>query len=267
MTRFANCFNKVAKLNRPAYIPFLMLGDPTPAQSIEIIDAVIASGIDALELGIPFSDPIADGPIVAQAAARAALHSISTQNYFQMIQSIRTKYPKLPIGVLVYANLVFRFGIAQFYQAAKQSGVDSVLIPDLPFIEAAPYLKAAKDHGIHSVLLTTPSCQTSDLQNVATYSTGFTYLVTRAGVTGIDKACQMDNAKIQVSELQGLQAAPVVFGFGIKNAHDVARAYQAGAQGVIIGSALIDALQRIDLEGENSMQQIIALTKHLFMGD
>lgn len=267
MTRFANCFKKVAKLHRPAYIPFLMLGDPSPTQSLKIIDAVIASGIDALELGIPFSDPIADGPIVAQAAARAALHSKSTQSYFEMIQDIRARYLELPIGLLVYANLVFRFGIVDFYKAAKQSGVDSVLIPDLPFIEAAPYLTAAKDHGIQSVLLTTPSCQTGDLQNVACHCAGFTYLVTRAGVTGIDKACQMDNAKIQVSELQGLQAAPVVFGFGIRNAGDVASAYQAGAQGVIIGSALIDALQGIDLQQKNSMQQITALTKHLFMGD
>ncbi len=265
MTRFAKCFNKAAALHRPAYIPFLMLGDPSPIQSLQVIDAVIASGIDALELGIPFSDPIADGPIVAQAAARACQHQLCTQSYFDMIQSIREKYPELPIGLLVYANLVFRFGVTAFYQQAKQSGVDCVLIPDVPFIEAAPYLQAAKAHGIEAVLLATPACQPCDLEKIATYSAGFTYLVTRAGVTGIDKACQMDLSKAMVSQLQEMQAPPIVFGFGIKNASDVISAYQAGAKGVIIGSALIDAIQTIDLQTENGYQQITALTRSLFI--
>lgn len=264
MTRFANCFKTVADLQRPAYIPFLMLGDPSPTQSLNIIDAVIASGIDALELGIPFSDPIADGPIVAQAAARAASHNVSTQGYFEMIQTVRIKYPTLPIGLLVYANLVFRFGLENFYQAAKKSGVDCVLIADLPFMEAGSYLQAAKQHDIEPVLLATPACQSDDLQNVAIHSAGFTYLVTRAGVTGIDKACQMSDAKRMTKQLQDLHAPSVVFGFGIKNASDVQNAYEAGAKGVIIGSALIDAIQAIDLQSSNGYQQITALTRALF---
>jgi tryptophan synthase alpha chain len=267
MTRFANCFKKVAKLDRPAYIPFLMLGDPSPPQSLQVIDAVIGSGIDALELGMPFSDPIADGPIVAEAAARACQHQLGTQSYFDMIQHIREKHTELPIGLLVYANLVFRFGITAFYQQAKQSGVDCVLIPDVPFIESAPYLQAGIEHGIEVVLLATPACQPSDLKNIAMHSAGFTYLVTRAGVTGIDKACQMNDAKAMVTKLNKMQAPPIVFGFGIKNASDVISAYQAGAKGVIIGSALIDALKTIDLQKEESMQKITALTRMLFTGE
>lgn len=266
MSRFAECFKKVATFKRPAYIPFLMMGDPSPSLSLTIIDAVIASGIDALELGIPFSDPIADGPIVAQAAARACEHNLSTQHYFAMISIIREKHPKLPIGLLVYANLVFRFGVEAFYQTAKACGIDSVLIPDLPLIEAATYLESAKRYEIDAILMATPTCQQNDLENIAKQAAGYIYLVTRPGVTGVDKACQMDTAKIMMDKLKRLQAPPVVFGFGIKNAADVNRAYQAGANGVIIGSALIDALEGINLQEKQRGQQITALTRSLFFG-
>ncbi|MGE3319244.1 MAG: tryptophan synthase subunit alpha [Candidatus Berkiella sp.] len=264
MNRFKQCFATVANLKRPAYIPFLMLADPSPHESLRVINAVIESGIDALELGIPFSDPIADGPIVAQAAARACEHQLSTKNFLTMIQTIRENHPNLPIGILVYANLVFRFGINTFYQQAKRSGVDAVLIPDLPFLEAKPYLQAAKDNDVDVVLLATPSCQLPELENVATHSRGFTYLVTRPGVTGIDKPSQLNQAHTMTKTLQTLNAAPVVFGFGIKNALDVEQAYQAGAQGVIIGSALIEAIHRLNI-AQCTSQDITELTRSFFV--
>lgn len=265
MTRFNDCFKKTAQLKRPAYIPFLMLGDPNPTDSLRVINAVIASGIDALELGIPFSDPIADGPIVMQAALRSSHHQLKLDDYFAMIATLRAEHPALPIGILVYANLVYRYGLEAFYQQAYTCGVDAVLIPDLPTLEATPYIHAAKQFGVAPVLLATPSCQKHDLQALAELSEAFTYLVTRPGVTGIDKACQFDNAQAMVKQLEALNAPPCVFGFGIKNPQDVALAYKAGAKGVIIGSALIEALQAIDLEMNNSQQQISALTCSMFM--
>lgn len=266
MKRFTQCFSTVARELRPAYIPFVMLADPSPVESLTVINAVIDSGIDALELGIPFSDPIADGPIVAQAAARASAHQLSLSSYFSMIKSIREKHPLLPIGLLVYANLVFRYGIELFYQQAKLCGVDAVLIPDLPFMEAQPYLQAAKQYEIEAILMATPACQAEQRQYLAQQGTGFTYLVTRNGVTGMDKGAEFEQAKKAAQALKSLGAPPCVFGFGIKDHEDVQRAYQAGAQGVIIGSALIKAISEIDLTQPSSAKEIIKLTRTLFTG-
>lgn len=267
MTRFTACFQTAAEQHRAAHIPFLMLGDPNPEESIKIINAVIASGVDAIELGLPFSDPIADGRVVSQAAARACQHQLSTDNYFALIGKIRQAFPSLPIGILVYANVVFHYGIDAFYQQAKVCGIDSVLIPDLPTIEATPYLQTAKAHGIAGVLLATPACQKPELQIVAKQSAGFTYVVTRPGVTGTDYAVQFERTQIMVRQLEDLQAPPCVFGFGIKHAADVLHAHRCGAKGVIIGSALIAALQDLYLQQAPSSREIAKLTRSLFLGD
>lgn len=264
MSRFTACFKKAANEQRPAYIPFLMLGDPTPEHSLHIIDEVIASGIDAIELGIPFSDPIADGPIVSLAANRACQHNLTTNDYLTLLARIREKHPTLPIGILIYANLVFHYGYEAFYQQAKACGVDGVLIPDLPFIEAMPYLQSAKQHAIDAIMLATPACTLPSLKNVAEHGCGFTYLVTRPGVTGVERESQFEITQQKVKQLEALNAPPCVFGFGIKNAHDVARAYQVGAQGVIIGSALIEAIQK-QLVAHNPLS-IRDLTRSLFVG-
>lgn len=267
MTRFTVCFKAAAEQNRAAHIPFLMLGDPTPEESLKIITAVIASGVDAIELGFPFSDPIADGHVVSQAAARACQYQLSTDDCFALIGKIRQQFPALPIGILVYANLVFHYGIEAFYQQANACGIDCVLIPDLPTLEAIPYLQTAKAHGIAGVLLATPACQQPELQMVAKHTAGFTYVVTRPGVTGTDYAVQFERTQIMVKQLEDLQAPPCVFGFGIKNATDVQHAYKCGAQGVIIGSALIAALQALYLQQVPSAREIANLTRSLFLGE
>ncbi len=267
MTRFTACFKTSAAQNRPATIPFLMLGDPSPEESIKIITAVITSGVDAIELGLPFSDPIADGQVVSQAAARACQFQLCTDDYFAMIGKVRQQFPAFPIGILVYANLVFRYGIDAFYRQANACGIDCVLIPDLPTTEAMPYLQTAKAHGIAGVLLATPACQNAELQIVAKQTAGFTYVVTRPGVTGTDYAVQFERTQIVVRQLEDLQAPPCVFGFGIKHAADVLQAYRSGAKGVIIGSALIAALQKLYLQQAPSAQEIVCLTRFLFGKD
>lgn len=267
MTRFTTCFKTAALQNRPAYIPFLMLGDPNPEESVKVITAVLASGVDAIELGLPFSDPIADGQIVSQAAARACQHSLGIDDYFSLISRIRQQFPCVPIGILAYANLVFRYGIASFYQQASACGIDSVLIPDLPTLEAMPYLQMAKSQGVAGVLLATPACQPQELQLVAKHCAGFTYVVTRPGVTGIEQAVQFEQSQAMVRQLEELQAPPCVFGFGIRHAADVLRAHRCGAKGVIIGSALITALEALSLQQKPSAREIACLTRSLFVNE
>jgi tryptophan synthase alpha chain len=264
MSKFIQLFSQVIQQERPAYIPFLMLGDPSIELSLKVIDAVIAGGADALELGIPFSDPVADGPTIQQAANRARQQGVTPLDCFKMIQDIRQRYPAIPIGLLVYANLVYHQGIAHFYQQASAAGVDAVLIPDVPTEEAFPFVTEAKNHGIHPILLATPTCLLQDLQNLADLSEGFTYVVTRPGVTGTERESEFTNAKKMVEQLQVVNAPSPVFGFGIKNAHDVHQAYLHGAKGVIIGSGLIHAISKMSPKIIHEGTEITLLTKKLF---
>ncbi|MBS0288111.1 MAG: tryptophan synthase subunit alpha [Proteobacteria bacterium] len=264
MSRFNQLFSKLKSENRIARIPFLMLGDPTPTASLTIINSVISQGIDALELGIPFSDPIADGPIIQMAANRARKHNATPAICFEIIQKIRQQHPTLPIGVLVYANLVYHQGISSFYQQAQAAGVDAVLIPDVPTEEASVFCQAAKAHGIHPVLLATIACSDQDLKQLAVQSEGFTYVVTRAGVTGTGKASEFEMAQHIVKRLEKYGAPPAVFGFGIKYAQDIKLAHQHGACGAIIGSALIEALNHLDEQSLQSTQAVGAVVRKLF---
>lgn len=266
MSKFSTTFQQTAKQNRPAYIPFLMLGYPSLPLSLSVIDAVIAGGADALELGFPFSDPIADGPTVRQAASHALKQGVTTNDCFTLIDIIRKHYPEIPIGILVYANLVFRYGIDSFYAKAAEVGIDAVLVPDVPTIEAMPFIHAAKAHGIHPVLIASPTCQQQDLVTLSTHSEGYTYVVTRSGVTGTERQSELDSVEKTVSRLKTLNAPLPVFGFGIQNAQDVSQAFYKGAAGVIIGSALIQQISKMSFEIIKTRKAISQLTKKLFYG-
>ncbi|MFI4936920.1 MAG: tryptophan synthase subunit alpha [Candidatus Berkiellales bacterium] len=264
MSRFAALFDQPFLHQRCAHIPFLMLGYPTLELSKKIIDSVIKAGIDALELGIPFSDPIADGPVIAQAAKTALQNGSTMDQCLEIIDDIRLRYPTLPIGLLVYANLVYQRGIDQFYAEAKQAGIDAILLPDVPTKEIYPFVTAAQQYEIDPILLATPACRKQDLLALAQSSSGYTYVVTRKGVTGTERQSEFTQAKILVAQLQALNAPPPVFGFGIKNGDDVKQAYQAGAKGAIIGSALIQEIAKMSPEAIEADHPITLLTQKLF---
>lgn len=266
MSRFNTLFQKMAAQKRPACIPFLMLGDPTLELSFAAINAVIKGGADAIELGIPFSDPIADGPIVQHAGVRALENGATLQKCLAIVKQIRVQHPNLPIGLLVYANLVFHEGLSFFYQQAAFAGVDAVLLPDVPSQEALPFSTAAKEHNIQPVLIATPTCVTQDFVTLSELSEGFTYVVTRAGVTGLDEKAQFAGLKNSVQALETIGAPPVVFGFGIKDAQDVVQAYAHGAKGVIIGSALIQEISKMTAAEIKNGTLLNSLVQQLFYG-
>ena len=157
MTRYASMFERCAAQERGAIVPFVMLGDPTPASCEAIIEALIADGADALELGIPFSDPVADGVVIQEAHLRALQAGTAIDECFRILSRIRNSHPDLPIGLLVYANVPFSIGVDRFYDLCAQAGVDSVLIPDLPIREGHPFGEAALKSGIDSVYIAPPS--------------------------------------------------------------------------------------------------------------
>ena len=243
MSRYADLFADLAAKNEGAFVPFVTLGDPTPELSLQIIDALVAGGADALELGIPFSDPLADGPTIQDATSRALNAGTTPDSCFEMLAAIRAKYPSLPIGLLLYANLVYAKGIDTFYQRAAASGVDSVLVADVPVEESAPFRQAALRHNVAPIFICPPNADDDLLRQIASHGRGYTYLLSRAGVTGAEKRAALPLHHL-VEKLKQYNAPPSLQGFGISAPEQVAGAIEAGAAGAISGSAIVKIIEK-----------------------
>ncbi|WP_317177865.1 tryptophan synthase subunit alpha [Pectobacterium sp. HCp5_1] len=243
MERYQQLFNRLSEKKEGAFVPFVTLGDPSPEQSLKIIDTLIAAGADALELGVPFSDPLADGPTIQDANLRAFAAGVTPDQCFEMLATIRQKYPEIPIGLLMYANLVFSNGIDEFYQRCAQVGVDSVLVADVPVVESAPFRAAALRHGIAPIFICPPNADDELLREIASYGRGYTYLVSRAGVTGAEKRAQLPLNHL-VAKLNAYHAAPPLQGFGISDPAQVRETLASGAAGAISGSAIVRIIEK-----------------------
>ncbi len=243
MDRYETTFARLDERKQAAFVPFVVLGDPNPDDSIRIIQCLIDAGADALELGFPFSDPLADGPTIQQAMDRALKAKITSEDCFSILKTIRNNNPTLPIGLLLYANLVYARGFESFYRECQQAGVDSALVADVPVGESSAYREAANKHGIHPVFLCPPNVSSKTLKDVAVHSGGYTYLLSRAGITGTDVAAGRPAAEL-LEQLNIHSAAPPLLGFGISSPRHVTDAIASGAQGVICGSAIIERITK-----------------------
>jgi tryptophan synthase alpha chain len=242
MTRYGAMFERLESRGEGAFGAFAMLGDPDLATSAALLDALVEGGADMLEVGIPFSDPVADGPVIQAAAVRALAAGIRTADCFGMLGDFRARHPDVPVGILTYANLVVARGLEAFYGAAAEAGVDSVLVADVPLIEAGPFLAAARSAGVAPVLIAAPNTPPERLERIAAEGEGYTYCVARAGVTGADSEVRF--AGEVIAALRAANAPPPVLGFGISEAEHVRLALRAGAAGVISGSAIVDRVSR-----------------------
>ncbi|WP_411991058.1 tryptophan synthase subunit alpha [Agarivorans sp. DSG3-1] len=240
--RYANLFQRLSAEKQGAFVPFVTLGDPDLEQSLAIVDALMEGGADALELGIPFSDPVADGPTIQGANVRALASNVTPPKCLEMLTAIREKYPEVPIGLLLYANLVYSTGIETFYQKLASAGVDSVLVADVPIRESAPFREAANKHGLQSIFIAPPNADDETLAKVAEYGQGYTYLVSRAGVTGAETKAGVPVGKL-LSKLKQFNAPPALLGFGIATPEQVAETIEAGAAGAISGSAVVKIIE------------------------
>ncbi len=242
MSRYTALFDRLNAAGQGAFVPFVAIGDPTPELSEQIIEALIAGGADALELGIPFSDPVADGPTIQDAATRALKAHTTPAICFEILSRIRAKYPDLPIGLLLYANLVYTHTPEDFFRKAKAAGVDSVLIADVPVEMSAPFKAAADQAGIESIYIAPPNADDETLKKVAALSSGYTYLLSRAGVTGAETRAQMPVDHL-LTALKEFGAPPALLGFGISEPEQVKAAITAGAAGAISGSAVVKIIE------------------------
>jgi len=240
MSRYAVMFEPLAASREAAFGAFLMLGDPDLETSAALLDAVVAGGADMVEVGIPFSDPVADGPVIQAAAQRALAAGVKVGDCFELIRAFRSRHPDVPVGILTYANLVMARG--GFARDAAEAGADSLLIADVPSIEAEPYARQMEQAGIEPVLIAAANTPDDKLARIASLSKAYTYCVSRAGITGTHSGGTFDAAL--PAKLRDAGAPPPVFGFGISTAEHVCAAMEAGAAGVICGSAIVDCAQR-----------------------
>lgn len=243
MERYEQLFKQLHERKEGAFVPFVTLGDPSPEQSLKIIDTLIEAGADALELGIPFSDPLADGPTIQNAALRAFASGVTPTQCFEMLTAIRQKHPTIPIGLLMYANLVFSRGIDEFYAQCAKAGVDSVLIADVPVEESAPFRQAALRHNVAPIFICPPNADDELLRQIASYGRGYTYLLSRAGVTGAENRAALPLHHL-IEKLTEYNAAPPLQGFGISSPDQVASSIGAGAAGAISGSAIVKIIEK-----------------------
>ncbi|WP_100658428.1 tryptophan synthase subunit alpha [Alteromonas flava] len=256
MSRYQAMFSRLNADNQGAFVPFVMLGDPNPETSYKIICQLIESGADALELGIPYSDPIADGPTIQAASIRAMANKVTPDDCFSIIARVRETYGDVPIGLLLYSNLVLKRGAEAFYAAAAKAGVDSILIADVPLREADRFINVAKQRHIEQILIAPPNATEETLQAIGKLSAGYTYLLGRAGVTGAETAADVP-AKALIDKLTQYQVAPPLLGFGISTPEQVQSAIQAGAAGAISGSATVNIIAK-HLHDETEMLRSLA---------
>ncbi len=247
MSRYAQMFDRLAAADEIAFGGFLMLGHPAPGRTAALLDALVEGGCDMVEVGIPFSDPVADGPVIAKAAKQALEAGVRTADCLTMIAEFRARHPGVPIGILTYANIVVARGREAFCAELAAAGADSLLVADVPSSEAAPWSATAIAAGVDPVLIAAPTTPQPALETIARLGRGYTYCVARLGVTGsgtaptfLKNASAPGGHRPLFADLARLGAPPPVLGFGISTPAHVTEAIASGASGVISGSALVE---------------------------
>lgn len=249
-------FERLAARGEGAFGAFLMLGDPDLQTSATLLDALVAGGADMIEVGIPFSDPVADGPIIQQAAVRALAAGTRVDDCFQLLGEFRQRHSDVPVGILTYANLLIARGRDRFCADAAKAGVDSILIADVPSLEAEPFAESARQAGLDFIMIAAPNTPGQTLTRIARLSSGYTYCVARAGVTGVRDDLALEHDRL-LSQLKSLNAPPAVLGFGISTPDHVRQALASGASGVISGSAIVKLVG----QGPDAIRRFVAEMK------
>ena len=230
-----NRFDKGFQPDRKLFIPFFTLGDPNREESMRLIRAAVDAGADAVELGFPFSDPVSDGPINQRSMQRSLASGMIFDGCVEMIREIRALYPDLPIGLLLYYNLLFKRGERAYAEFAS-AGVDAVVCSDLPLEESGRHIELLRAHGIGCIQMIAPNTPTERAARLIEGSSAFTYVISRFGTTGPSNARFEDGSVHRVTRLRKLSEKPLVVGFGISRKEQVAYFWNAGANGVIVGS-------------------------------
>jgi len=243
MSRIAGRFAVLAKAGRKALIPYVTAGDPNPDVTVPLMHAMVAAGADLIELGVPFSDPMADGPVIQAACERALTHHVSLRKVLEMVKGFRTHDQDTPVILMGYLNPVEVMGYAAFAQAAKDAGVDGLLTVDLPPEEAGGLLDELKKVAIDPIFLLSPNTSDERVRKIAAVASGFLYYVSFKGVTGANRL-DVGAVASKVKTIRALTNIPVGVGFGIRDAQSAADV-SAVADAVVVGSALVNRIAEL----------------------
>lgn len=239
MSRITDAFKIARREERAAFVPYVTAGDPTLERTVEVAGALESAGADVLELGVPFSDPMADGPTNQRAAERALAAGTSLKRILEVVREIRER-SQLAIVLFTYANPVVRFGIERFAEQAAASGVDGVLFTDVPAEEMKHFRPALKSAHLDTIMLVTPTSTKGRMKAAAKFGGGFLYLVSRTGVTGAQQGLDRE-LETNVEKARKASRLPVAVGFGISTTDQVAKV-AAIADGVVVGSAIVNEI-------------------------
>ncbi len=241
MSRINATFARLNAEKRKALIPFITAGDPGAATTVPLMHALVRAGVDVIELGVPFSDPMADGPVIQRASERAILNGVGLRDVLKMVQEFRTTNSETPVVLMGYANPIERMGLTTFATDAAKAGVDGVLVVDYPPEESAEVLRAFDAAGIDSIYLLSPTSSQARIKMVAQSARGYIYYVSLKGVTG---AANIDTAEVaaMIANIKTMTSLPVGVGFGIRDGA-TAKRVGACADAVVIGSRIIQEIE------------------------
>lgn len=242
--------------NTKAFIPFLTGGDPTIDKTEEYIYKMVEAGADIIEIGIPFSDPIAEGPVIQEANIRALKNGATPERIFEMVERVRTK-TQVPIVFLTYLNPVFNYGYDKFFARCKKAGVDGIIIPDMPFEEKGELAEEAKKNGVDIISLIAPT-SADRIQMIAKEAQGYVYVVSSLGVTGMRSEIKTDLKSI-IDLVKQATDIPAAVGFGI-NTPEQATEISKISDGVIVGSAIVKIIEKY---GENAEDEVYKYVKEM----
>jgi tryptophan synthase alpha chain len=246
MSRIQTAFARLAGEGRKALIPFITAGDPDAALTVPLMQALVDAGADIIELGVPFSDPMADGPTIQRASERALAKGMTLKKVLQRVTAFRTQDDRTPVVLMGYANPIEAMGLDRFAEAAAQSGVDGVLVVDYPPEEAETFAAAVKAHGMDPIFLLAPTSTAARIAQVAEVASGYVYYVSLAGVTG-SGALNVEAVAERLPLIREKTGLPVGVGFGIRDAATASRI--AGfADAVVVGSRIIEEIEKSTAE-------------------
>ncbi len=257
MSRLAATFQKLAESGRKALIPFITAGDPAPDFTVPMMHAMVTAGVDVIELGVPFSDPMADGPVIQRASERALAHHMSLRKTLAMAAEFRKTNQQTPVVLMGYLNPIEAMGYENFANAAQQAGIDGVLTVDLPPEEAEECTKLLKARGIDPIFLLAPNSSDERIKKMDAIGSGYLYYVSLKGVTGAGHLNTADVA-LKLQQIRANTKLPVGVGFGVKDALTAQTVANIG-DGVVVGSALISKIEANLDNSEQAKTEIVAL--------
>ena len=259
MSRIQTVFASLKATNKKALIPYITAGDPHPKHTVSLLHTLVKTGADMIELGIPFSDPMADGPVIQRASERALMHKVGLKHVLEMVKEFRQKDTKTPIILMGYANPVEAMGQQNFIQTAKDVGVDGVITVDYPPEECKAFIAGLQAAGMDSIFLLSPTTDSSRVNLIVNQASGFLYYVSLKGVTGAANM-DVDQVKARVAEIRTKTSLPIGVGFGVKDAATAKKVAQF-ADAIVVGSRMVVTIE--ESSEENLTHNISQLMQEL----